>query len=104
MRIKPADNFEDAYNALAMDRELLEDRSIYEAYYVLRENSPINELKHEILMDRSYSKILFTGHRKSGKSTELYRLVYELEDSFLLYLLLFLMNLKFLISSTWIYY
>lgn len=80
MRIKPADNFEDAYNALAMDRELLEDRSIYEAYYVLRENSPINELKHEILMDRSYSKILFTGHRKSGKSTELYRLVYELED------------------------
>lgn len=80
--IRPADNFLDAYNALSLDKELLEDKKKYDAYYVLRENSPIENLKAKIRMDKAYSKILYTGHRKSGKSTELYRLIHDIKDEY----------------------
>lgn len=76
--LRPADNFSDAYNALSLDKELLENKGVYNAYYVLRENSPIENLEAKIRMDRAYSKILYTGHRKSGKSTELYRLIHDI--------------------------
>nr|MBC8520502.1 hypothetical protein [Methanomicrobia archaeon] len=82
VEIKPADNFSDAYNALSLDKELLEDKRIYNAYYVLRENSPIENLKAKIRIDRAYPKILYTGHRKSGKSTELYRMIHDIKDEY----------------------
>jgi len=80
--IRPADNFSEAYNALSLDKELLEDKKKYDAYYVLRGNSPIENLKAKIRMDKAYSKILYTGHRKSGKSTELYRLIHDIKDEY----------------------
>ena len=43
--LRPADNFSDAYNALSLDKELLENKEVYNAYYVLRENSPIENLE-----------------------------------------------------------
>ena len=65
--VEVASNFKDAYNKLGLQ---LKEKAFFDAYYVPREESPIVELKHRILMDDRPSKILFTGHRASGKTTE----------------------------------
>jgi hypothetical protein len=77
--IGPANNLADAYNAVLSD---LEDRSLFEAYYVNRPDSPINEIKTRIELSRTPIKILFAGQSKSGKTTELFRLIKELENEY----------------------
>jgi hypothetical protein len=77
--IGPAKNLADAYNAVLSD---LEDRKLFEAYYVNRPDSPINEIKKRLLLSRTPVKILFAGQTKSGKTTELFRLVRELEGKY----------------------
>lgn len=74
--IGPAKNLADAYNAVLSD---LEDRSFFDAYYVNRPDSPIDEIKNRLLLSHTPMKILFTGQTKSGKTTELFRLINELE-------------------------
>jgi hypothetical protein len=74
-----ASNFTDAFNKLGLQ---LREKGDFDAYYVLREDSPIMELKQMILMDDSASKILCTGHRASGKTTELRRLMFMLDDKY----------------------
>ena len=77
--IGPAKNLADAYNAVLSD---LEDRRLFEAYYVKRPDSPINEIKNRLIFGRTPVKILFAGQTKSGKTTELFRLVRELKDKY----------------------
>lgn len=72
-----ADNFKDAYNRLGLD---LITKANFDGYYVERDDSPIVELEHRILMDEMPAKFLFTGLRASGKTTELRRLMFMLED------------------------
>jgi len=73
------DNFRDAYNRLGWE---LMTKQNFDAYYVERDDSPIVELKNRILMDDSPSKFLFTGLRASGKTTELRRLMFMLQDNY----------------------
>ncbi len=73
---EPADNLIDAYNALD---DKLSDEVAFRAYYKERKRSPVWELKEQLLMDRKASKFLFSGQRKSGKTTELRRLMHEAE-------------------------
>jgi len=75
--IEPANNLAEAFNAVLID---LEDRSIFDAYYVNRPDSPIEEIKNRIILSQTPVKILFAGQSKSGKTTELLRLRKELED------------------------
>lgn len=77
--VGPAKNLADAYNAVLSD---LEDRDLFDAYYVNRPDSPINEIKNRLILSRTPVKILFTGQSKSGKTTELFRLIRELEDKY----------------------
>ena len=79
--IQPACNFKDAYRALR--RGLIGDRSLFDAYYVRRPDSPVEELKNRLLVDDEDCHTLYLGTRRSGKTTELGRLAYELEDKFL---------------------
>ncbi len=76
----PAENFNDAFNTL---RKYLIDTVDYETYYTSRKHSPIPKLARRLKIDDSKSKVLFTGHRGSGKTTELFRLMHELDDEFL---------------------
>ena len=77
--IGPAKNLADAYNAVLSD---LEDRKLFEAYYVNRPDSPIEEIKNRLILSRTPVKILFAGQTKSGKTTELFRLVGEVEGKY----------------------
>ncbi|NKB67795.1 MAG: hypothetical protein GKR89_12095 [Candidatus Latescibacteria bacterium] len=52
-------------------------------YYVSRPLSPLEELKMLLEDTDDPQKVLFTGHRGSGKTTELAKLVQELDDSFM---------------------
>jgi hypothetical protein len=72
-------NLADAYNAVLSD---LEDRSLFDAYYVNRPDSPISEIKTSIELSRTPIKILFAGQSKSGKTTELFRLIKELGNEY----------------------
>ena len=76
---QPASNFTDAFNLLLKE---LKEKKLYDAYYVYREESPIDELKARLVMDASPLKILYSGHGKSGKTTELFRLIFELQDKY----------------------
>jgi len=77
--IGPANNLADAYNAVLSD---LENRSLFDAYYVNRPDSPISEIKTRIELTRTPIKILFAGQSKSGKTTELFHLIKELENEY----------------------
>lgn len=81
MEVKPiiAENFTKAFNILGKPLATEDD---FEAYYVERKDSPILELAERIRMDYSPSKILFTGLRACGKTTELRRLMYLLKDEY----------------------
>lgn len=48
-------------------------------FYIDRERNPFKELKNLLLHSRLHDKVLFTGHRGSGKSTELNRLASDPE-------------------------
>ena len=77
--IGPATNLADAYNAISSDRE---DRGLFGAYYVNRPDSPVDEIKTRLIITKIPVKILFAGQSKSGKTTELFRLIKELEDKY----------------------
>ncbi len=51
-------------------------------FYVERSDSPLNELLEIFLTSSTPTKILFTGHRGSGKSTELQKLTKNLLKKF----------------------
>ncbi len=71
----PAQNLEGALNAFDPQKPL----TGLEPYYVYR-GSGVNQLIQDLLVDRrSSTKTLFTGHRGSGKTTELSRLARALE-------------------------
>jgi hypothetical protein len=74
-----AKNFKDAFNKLGLELLTKED---FSSYYVMRKDSPVSELKGRILIDDASSKFLFSGLRASGKTTELRRLMFELENDY----------------------
>ncbi|MCX6844068.1 MAG: hypothetical protein NTX53_17535 [candidate division WOR-3 bacterium] len=79
--IAPARDFTSAYRALK--KSLIDDRKLFDAYYVSRTDSPVEELKSRLLVDDENCHTLYLGTRKSGKTTELGRLAYELDNRFL---------------------
>jgi hypothetical protein len=81
MNTKKASNLVDALNIF--DPELaLSTREEMAAYFIAREDSPLQELETLLRFAKRRPKILFTGHRGSGKSTELAQLRLLLEDEF----------------------
>lgn len=75
----PAKNLNDAYNTVLSD---LKDERLFGAYYVDRPDSPIQEIKTRLTLSLTSVKILFAGQSKSGKTTELFRLIRELKDRY----------------------
>lgn len=78
---RKAENLVEAYRLLDPDRPL--EGEWLQAFYAGRpEESSINFLMDELLADRSTDdKTIFTGHRGSGKTTELARLEEALEPT-----------------------
>lgn len=79
-----AKNLQDAYRNLEPDIPLDPENQETWSFYTDRENNPINELKFSLLESQTHGKILYTGHRGSGKSTELNRLSSEVKNKFLI--------------------
>lgn len=82
LMIYPVDNLDDAYNACHPDKPLenIEDTRYLDLSGVRSPHS-ISKLTTRIVRaqaDDNFHKQLFSGHRGSGKSTELYRLKGEL--------------------------
>ena len=77
----PATDLRQALNILDPERAL-RTRADIEAYFVEREQSPLEELKILLSDIQTPQKVLFSGHRGSGKSTELGKLSLELADNF----------------------
>ncbi|MEN6293717.1 MAG: P-loop NTPase fold protein [Methanobacterium sp.] len=75
-------NFKDPFNALG---KYLLDPVDYSEYYVQRKHSPVPILSTRLKVDNKNSKLLFTGHRGSGKSTEIFRLINGLDEYFVVY-------------------
>ncbi len=76
-----ADNLLDAYNNFYYQEPLLwgpdPPRGRSSEFWVDREGNPFGELKAQLLASTDPIKLLFAGHRGSGKSTELNRLMAE---------------------------
>jgi hypothetical protein len=53
-----------------------------DAYYVARPHAPLEPMKTYLKFTNQPAKVLFCGHRGSGKSTELTRMAKDLEDEF----------------------
>ena len=53
-----------------------------DAYYVARPHAPLEPMKTYLRVNNQPAKVLFSGHRGSGKSTELRRLAKDLENDF----------------------
>ncbi len=53
-----------------------------DAYYVARPHAPLEPMKTYLRHTQQPAKILFSGHRGSGKSTELMRLAKDLQHEF----------------------
>lgn len=68
---KPADNFKDAYNLIDLDSHA---EKFHEKYYVERKLNQSSDLFNLITITQNPAKILFGGHRGSGKTTELHHL------------------------------
>ena len=75
---QPPTNFKDAFAALRYQKEL-RDKAFQDRFYVARSVSNMELFKQELLVDKQPSKYIYTGHRKSGKTTELYRLMADQE-------------------------
>jgi hypothetical protein len=74
----------EALNALAPDRALSTPDEL-QTLYVARPNSPLRPLELLLRSSRDSQKILFTGHRGSGKTTELAKLRLLLKDEFFIF-------------------
>jgi len=77
-----ATTLEAAINLFDPNRPLT--RGQLELYFVEREGTPLPEMRILLRQLRKPAKLLFTGHRGSGKTTELNKLLAELEDEFLI--------------------
>ncbi len=69
-----AQNLDDAYRAFDPLKPL--SGALLQAYYVARDHNPIDRIRAIVLRSpETPDKILFTGHRGCGKSTEINRLL-----------------------------
>jgi len=87
----PAQDLAAAYRALELD---LDDKPLFEAYYVERKHSPAKRLKVALNTGSAPCKILYSGQNKSGKTTELRRLERGLEGTHLVVFLSVLRDLE----------
>lgn len=78
----PASDLKQALNILDPEQELRTDKQL-KKYFVEREMSPIEEMRILLQETKGHHRLLFTGHRGSGKSTELAKLAEELGDTFM---------------------
>ncbi|MEW6388114.1 MAG: P-loop NTPase fold protein [Thermodesulfobacteriota bacterium] len=76
-----AKNLRDALNILEPEKSLQTAEELRD-YFVERPFSPIEELVILLNETADPHKILFTGHRGSGKSTELFKLATEVHEKF----------------------
>lgn len=76
----PQADLEKALNLFDPRRPLQMDE--LDAYYVARPHAPLEPMKTYLRITQQPVKILFSGHRGSGKSTELTRLAKDLRDEF----------------------
>jgi len=90
-RVGPASDFAAAFRAMEQD---LEEKSLFDAYYVERKHSPAGRLKAALETGSEPCKVLYSGQNKSGKTTELLRLVHGLEDSHLVVFLSVLRDME----------
>ncbi len=79
--MQQAQTLEDALDVLDPEAALV-TLELQQAFYVPRDNSPIEDLRLLLTRQQNILKILFSGHRGSGKSSELARLRQELEDQY----------------------
>jgi hypothetical protein len=70
---------DDAYNTLNLG---LNDRKDFDHLFVFTDMSAATELAQRILIDKKPSKNLLTGIKGCGKTTELLRLLRDIEDSY----------------------
>jgi len=70
---------DDAYNILTTG---LENRKNFDRYFVFTETSAATELAQRISIDKEPSKNLLTGIKGCGKTTELLRLLRELDEKY----------------------
>jgi hypothetical protein len=75
----PVANLREAINILDPERSLHTDADL-KKFFVERPYSPIQELCYLLQDTAQPQKVLFTGHRGSGKSSELAKLTHELQD------------------------
>jgi hypothetical protein len=80
MNRMPTASLEEALNLFDPQRPL--EMSELNAYYVARPHAPLEPMKTYLRVNRQPIKVLFSGHRGSGKSTELTRLAKDLENEF----------------------
>jgi len=76
----PGSTLKEAMN-LFNPRRSLSDSEL-DSYYVTRPNAPLEGMKTYLQINDEPVKVLFSGHRGSGKSTELRRLARDLENDF----------------------
>lgn len=80
----PVDNFDDAYNACNPDQPLLVGDERYLDLTAVRNGESVSILTKRITRTEkqagAFHKQLLTGHRGSGKSTELHQLQQQLQD------------------------
>jgi hypothetical protein len=70
---------DDAYNTLSLG---LENKKNFDRYFVFTEPSASNELVSRFSIDKEPSKSLLTGIKGCGKTTELLRLLRELNEKY----------------------
>jgi hypothetical protein len=76
----PQADLEKALNLFDPRRPLQMDE--LDAYYVARPHAPLEPMKTYLRLTQQPVKVLFSGHRGSGKSTELMRLAKDLQNEF----------------------
>jgi hypothetical protein len=76
-----ANSIQDALNLFDPYRPLVEEDDV-KAYFVSRDNSPIEEMKTLLTTATDFPKLLFTGPPGCGKSTELAKLKEMLKKDF----------------------
>ncbi len=81
IRTMKAADLRGALNILDPERPLRTDEELRD-YFVARPMSPLEDLRILLTTTDRPQKILFTGHRGSGKSTELAKLTQALGDAF----------------------
>lgn len=76
----PTTSLEETLNVFDPQRPLAIEE--LDRYYVARPHAPLEPMKTYLRVTKQPVKILFSGHRGSGKSTELTRLAKDLENDF----------------------